>query len=275
MSKGAKIIIAVGLGLLAALFGMLYLNSQRRLIEGGAALVEVYIAADDVGANIELTPDMLTTKLVPQAYLQPQVITKAEVPDPAGVKGVTLVPVREGEQIIRTKLWEGTEPPLAEDVPAGLVGVSVGFNTTPQSVAANVKPRDRVDILAALQFIKPPKEKFLEIRPMFYDVEIIAVDQRTPQTISRKFTQEGQIADEQIKVETVTVVLPPAEAQQLILAQELGQIWLILRGQGEYPDYRYETWNQDRFLQSQFRIWDEESMQAEMAEEMARELGRR
>ena len=278
MSKGARILIAIFLGLLAALFGMLYLAGQKRRIEGGATNVAVYVAAQSIPANVELTPDMLTTREIPQIYLQPSVITRSEVADPTLVEGVTLVPIQAGEQIIRTKLWEGTTPPLSEDIPAGVVAISVSqeTNAPARNVHANLQPRDRVDILAAIQFIKPPKEKFLEVRPLFYDVEVIAVDTTTPQSIAREFSAEGLVeSDEDKKLETVTVLLPPADAQQLILAQELGSVWFILRGEAEYEDYRYETWDQDRFLQSQYRLWDEDTMEQQLAEQLGQLAARR
>src|SRR5689334_21159967 len=121
MSKGLRIFVAIAFGLLAALFGMLYLNSRSNQILGSAEVVRVYAAAQDIKPNVALDKDMLTVIQVPKKYLQPQCILVSEFPDKAKGKGVTLVPIKEGEQIVRTKLWEGSTPPLSTDLKAGMV----------------------------------------------------------------------------------------------------------------------------------------------------------
>ena len=276
MGKGVKIVVSIVLGLLAALFGMIYLQGQKDMIVGSAALVEVYVSAGNIPANVPLTPDMLATKEVPQAYVQPGVIKKSEMIDPSTIRGVTLVPIKEGEQILRTKLWDGSTPPLSNEVPANMVAVTIEFKADAPNVHANLQPRDRVDILAALHFQKPDGERFLEVRPLFYSVEVIAVDQDTPQSLVTQFSDEGVAFQKEARsIGTATVLLGPTDAQQLILAQQLGDIWFTLRGPEKYDDYRYETWNQDRFLESQFRLWDAAAIGAQTARELARSAARR
>ncbi len=107
MSKGAKIALSIVLGFLAALFGMLYLNEQKRELIGSTEMVRVWVASQDIPANATLVPDALALRDVPRLYLQPASITYSDIPDKAKVQGITMVPIREGEQIVRTKAVGG------------------------------------------------------------------------------------------------------------------------------------------------------------------------
>jgi len=60
MGKGGKIAIAVMLGILAAIFGMLYLNQAKQEALGNLEVVRVWVAKQAVAANVPLTPEALT-----------------------------------------------------------------------------------------------------------------------------------------------------------------------------------------------------------------------
>jgi Flp pilus assembly protein CpaB len=278
MSRGPKLAVAIVLGLLAALFGMVYLNTERSRLVGSAEQISVYVAADDIPANTSVDGSKLTTRRIPRSYLQPAAITEQEVSDKNRITGFAIVPIKEGEQILRTKLWEGKTPPLSADLASrqGLVAVSVKMKEAQHSVHGLLQPRDRVDVLAELDFIKPPKEKFKEIRPLFYNVEVLAVNRTTMSSVTQNLPIDKMESRALEKVDTVTLALPPVAAQQLILAQELpsASIWLILRTPASGA-YRYEAWNTDRLIQSQYRLWDAESFAIEEQRElMNRALGR-
>lgn len=274
MSRGPKLAIAIALGLLAALFGMVYLNTERNRMLGTTEIVEVYVAASDIPANTPIDGAKLATRRIPRTFAQPQSITTAEVADSSKITGVTIVPIEEGEQVVRTKLWTGKTPPLAADLRArsGMVAVSVQMDEDPQSLHGLVQPRDRVDVLALLEFVKPNEEKFKEVRPLFYNVEVLAVDRTTASSVTQNLpVDKNALVPKEESLKTVTLALSPVAAQQLILAQELpsSKIWLVLRSPSS-GDYRYETWNTDRLIQSEHRLWDKEESRAEMQKEMMR-----
>jgi Flp pilus assembly protein CpaB len=276
MSRGPKLAIAIALGLLAALFGMVYLNSERTRMLGSTETVEVYVAASDIPANTPIDAAKLTTRQIPRSYVQPQSFTTESAEK---ITGVTIVPIQQGEQILRTKLWTGKTPPLVDDLKrrAGMVAVTVEMPDAPQALHGLVQPRDRVDVLALLEFVKPNDEKFKEIRPLFYNVEVLAVDRTTASSISQNLpTGKNELVPQEEKVQTVTLALPPVAAQQLILAQELpsSRIWLILRSPAS-GDYRYETWNTDRLIQSEHRLWDAEEFRAETERDLMKGLAGR
>lgn len=267
MSRGARILIALALGGLAALFGMLYLSTERSALLGSAETVRVYIANEDVPANVNLEPDKITVRDVPQTFLQPQAITTQDVPDKGKLKGVTLTEIKQGEQLLRTKLFDGVPPTLSFELKArqGMVAVGVDMEGLPNTVHGMVKPGDRVDVLASFQFEKADGEMFTEIRPLFQNVELLSVNDRTASNVKIIGEEEaaGAGAEETI-ARTVGLALPPPAAQQIVLAQQLGKIWLILRAPGDTTQHQYEIWNNERLLQSPYKLWRARDPRAEM-----------
>jgi Flp pilus assembly protein CpaB len=143
----------------------------------------------------------------------------------------------------------------------------------PQALQGLVQARDHVDVLALLEFVKPDnKTKFKEVRPLFYNVEVLAVNRTTESTTTQNLpisVKEEHPED----VQTVTLAVPPAVAQQLILAQQLpsAKIWLVLRSPAS-GSYAYEVWNTDRLIQSDARLWDAEESTREMQQDMMKKL---
>lgn len=270
MSRTGRIVLAVGLGFLAALFGMLYLGSQRDQLLGSSEMVSVYIAADAIKPNTSIEPAMLAVRQIPRAFVQPGAITVAETPDKAKVKGVALVPIAENEQVVRTKLYEGAPPPLSSELTSrqNMVAVGIDVQALPNAIHGLIRPGDRVDVLASFKFEKSKDEDFTEIRPLYQNVEILAVNDRTAgniKVIGAEKTSADTTTDKVIK--TVTLALPPPAAQQIILTQQLGSIWLLLRAPGDNTQHQYEIWNNERLLRSPFRLW-----RATGREEMLRSL---
>jgi Flp pilus assembly protein CpaB len=274
MTRGPKIAVAIALGLLAALFGLVYLTAERTRLLGNTQIGEVYVAATDMKPNTVIDGRKLTTKKMPKTYIESSAITTEQVSDRNQIKGVTIVPIHEGEQILRTKLWQGKTPPLSEDLSSrpGMVAVSVSVKDAPQALQGLIEARDRVDVLALLEFVKPDnKTKFKEVRPLFYNVEVMAVNRTTASTVSENLPTVKEDRPEEIQ--TVTLALPPVAAQQIILAQQLpsSKIWLVLRSPVS-GSYTYEVWNTDRLIQSDSRLWDAEETSRAMQEEMVKKI---
>jgi Flp pilus assembly protein CpaB len=261
------------MGLLAALFGMLYLSKREDQIAGTSQVVSVYVAAKDIKPNMPLDPALITTASVPKRYLQPQSITITEMPDKTKIRGVVLVPIKEGEQILRTKIFEGAIPPLSSDLKGrpNTVAVSVDMHALPHSVHGLVRPGDHVDVLASFKFEKSKDEDFTEVRPLFQDLEVLAVNDKTGSNV--KVTKDDKQAPESQSdqvTKTVTLAAAPAVAQQLILAQQLGNVWLLLRAPGDRGEHQYEIWNNERLLKSPFKLWRASNPQEELVRQLAK-----
>jgi pilus assembly protein CpaB len=274
MSRGGRIAVAVALGLLAALFGMLYLSTQREQLLGTSDVVRVYVATKDIKPNTPLDESLLAKREVPKRFVQPQAITVNEVPDPSKVIGVALVPIKAGEQIVRTKLIEGAIPPLSAELRGRplTVAVAVEMKGFPNSVHGLLKPGDHVDVLASFTFEKSKDEQFTEIRPLFQNLEVLAVNEVTASTTKAASAQRvGTDAPSDHIVRTVTLAAAPAIAQQLVLAQQLGNVWLLLRAPDDVGPHQYEIWNNERLLQSPYKLWKAKDPQQEIMEQFARQ----
>jgi Flp pilus assembly protein CpaB len=275
MSRSGRIILSVGLGLLAALFGMLYLSSQRDELLGGTQMIRVYVAATNIRPNIPLERSMFVVREVPRSYVQPQAITVTEVPDPENIQGVALVPIQAGEQVLRSKLFDGVVPPLSAELQQrrGMVGVGVSIADLPNALHGMLRAGDRVDVLASFEFERARDDRFTEVRPLYQNVEVLAVNERSAGVdAAQPATGVGQT--ERVSaaelVRTVTLSLPPVAAQQIVLTQQLGSIWLLLRATGDTTEYQYETWNNERLLQSPHRLWRARGQEEMFAEMMRR-----
>ena len=116
-------------------------------------------------------------------------------------------------------------------------------------------------------------EHFTEVRPLFMNVMVVSVDQHTMNTHETVVNDPnspgagGGGAPGEVK--TVTLALPPPNAQQLVLAQQLGQIWLLLRAKGDNAPHTYEIWNNERLLGAANRLWRAQDNQAAMMRKIA------
>lgn len=277
MSKGARIAIAVVIGLVAALFGVLYLNGQREKLIGSSEIVRVYVATEEIPANTLLESDMIAIREMPRSFVQPQAFLTSEVPDKSKVKGVTVVPIKENEQILRTKLYEGAPPPLSADLKSrqGLVAVGIDMVDLPQSLHGLVKPGDRVDVLASFQFSKENNDDYTEIMPMLQNIEVMAVNERTLSNQKAWVpTKPGEEPRAETTAKTIVLAVNPEAAQQVILAQQLGNIWFVLRAAGDAAPKRYEVWNNDRFFQGPRRLLKASDQRLDMLNQMRKQAGR-
>lgn len=275
MSKRAKILISVILGLLAAFMGMIYISGKTAEIEGNNELIGVYVANADFQPNTPMDPEKIGVKMIPSIYLQPDSILTSEVPNARSITGIPIVPIKSGEQIVKTKLYLGAPPALSADLKKypGKVAVGVNVRQLPSVVGGNVAPGDMADVLASFKFEKSREEEFTEIRPLLYDVPIIAVNLKTSSNQNSGPPKAGEEQREDVR--NVTLALPPAAAQQVILAQQLGDIWLLLRAPGDHSEHRYEVWNNERLLQSPYRLWRAAGAANQQQQEMMSQFGKR
>src|SRR3982751_54274 len=101
MFQNKKAIQLVISAVMALLFVNFYLKQKEQSIEGAYGMVEVLAAARDIPPHTMLSPAYLTTKQVPQRFIQPGAFT-VKIPSQAlaRVQGkVTIAAMPEGTQI--------------------------------------------------------------------------------------------------------------------------------------------------------------------------------
>ena len=107
MNKKFQILISVFAGIAAAILIAGYVNSLETKYKKAAKKVPVVITKKYIDAGEMISPEDVEVKLIPQEYLQPRAIQKAQ--DLLTEKGFLLymaaVPIDKGEQVVGTKLF--------------------------------------------------------------------------------------------------------------------------------------------------------------------------
>ena len=241
-SKSSTMIAALA-GLLAVAMLWVYLNSRESQLLQLAELKDVIVARRDIPANTVLDETMIERVQLPSRYLQP---TAAEQL-PQAVGRVAVVPILRGSQVVLSQLDDPGLTALAYQVPRGRRAVTVAI-TDVTGVAGLVKPGNFVDVFGTFEFGRPVAveqgviryaDERTETRLMMQDVLVLATgrehrrDRPAPRATATAQTAEQreleQLREQRTTATTVTMLVEPKQAQELILAQEIGTLSLVLR----------------------------------------------
>lgn len=235
MDTRKKIIISALLGLFSILGIYSYIKHTENKLFELSSMVPVVTAADDIIQHTVIDETMIKISKLPKKYIQPGAILASEV---GGILGqVTSAPILKGEQILGTKLLQfGKEAGLAMKIPAGMRAVSLLADEV-TGVAGLIKPDDFVDILATFDFGNEAMSKQYTYT-LFQNISVLAIDTDLGEGYSALTKKREDVLDKLRNVGskksfTVTVAVTPAQAQDIILAQEMGVVYLALRGIGE------------------------------------------
>lgn len=236
-------LIAVLAGLLAVAMLWVYLNSRESQLLQLAELKDVIVARRDIPANTVLDETMIERIQLPSRYLQP---TAAEQLAQA-VGRVAVVPILLGSQVVLSQLDDPGLTALAYQVPRGRRAVTVSVTDT-TGVAGLVRPGNFVDVFGTFEYGRPIgveqgvvryADERTETRLMLQDVLVLAVgrehrrERPAPRATATQQTAEQreleQVRESRTAATTVTMLVEPKQAQELILSQELGMLSLVLR----------------------------------------------
>lgn len=220
--------VAVVLGLAAVFFANSYLNkSEQKAYAGGTTKVAVASAPMNYGTDV--TSDKVRFVDYPNVSLPPGAFTNAATLMPPGKKRVALMPIAVNEPILASKISaEGQGASIAALLPDGKRAASVRINDV-SGVAGFVQPNDSVDVLITRTISNGDRAAQLT-DVLLQNVRVIAID------------QQAKNADGSPKVaKTATLEVNPLDAQKLALAQQVGDLSLVLRKPGEQDNPVVET----------------------------------
>ncbi|MFU8891667.1 MAG: Flp pilus assembly protein CpaB [Anaerosomatales bacterium] len=243
-SKMVILVAAILLGLVAAFFAARYLDSARMRLEADAQPVEVLVAQQElqVGSSADqlLESDQIVVARMPRQY-----VSDGAVSSPASIEGQVLAfPVSKGEQITAARFKYATEVGLSYAVPKDYVAVSIPNNAV-KGVAGLIKPGDHVMVLATFEPGDGIEDAITKVILRKARVIAAGADVTTAESGSTSSPgTEGQAggggvlggggtggAREQADAPgTITLAIPPAEAERLVFAEEQGRVWLALIG---------------------------------------------
>jgi len=246
------IIVAIFLGLIAALSISVYINNIKRQAIEEQKTVEVWVANTDIakGTGIEEIQNnrMAELKAIPRRYVASQSISSTR-----NLEGQVLsVPVSAGEQLTANKFKYPSEAGLAFSIPNDHIAVSIPYDDV-KGVAGMVKPGDLITVFVTFD-PGPGGESLTKI--LLQKVKVIAVGVRVG--AEREQNSQVKVAGSAETPQnnsgssggkTVTLALSPADAERLVFSQEKGRVWLGLHPSTNAKDVSTEG----RTLQSVFK----------------------
>jgi pilus assembly protein CpaB len=241
MRNKGRLVAALAAGFAAMVLTWLYISTREASLLSQSEPQVVIFARTDIPGNSVIESGMFELKSVPSAFAQPRAMTK-----PEDVQGrVATVPIAAGSQILATMLGDESEGALAYEVPSGQRALSIAAADI-TGVGGLVRPGNRVDILGTFEFGRPIgisqngtinyADERTETRLMMQDVRVLAVDKQhrrrgaPPRPVPTAVDEEAVApAPLEPDIRNVTVLVSLRQAQELILAQEIGSLTLALR----------------------------------------------
>jgi pilus assembly protein CpaB len=240
-SRIVILVAAVVAGLIAAFFASSYLNSARLELEAESQPVDVLVAQQDlpVGATAEqlLQAEQIVLTTIPRQYVSDSAVSSS-----ASIEGQVLAfPVSKGEQVTAARFKYPAEVGLSYAVPKDYVAVSIPSNAV-KGVSGLVKPGDHVMVMATFESTAEFTDAITKVILRKARVIAVGADLSTPEsgTTTPESTEEedeggGLTGSARVRsgdqtAGTLTLALPPAEAEKLVFAEEKGSVWLALIG---------------------------------------------
>ena len=223
---GRQKLIALGaaliLGLLAVYFANIFLSrTEQQAAATPQGMTKVAVAAVPLDYGVEITPDKIRFADYPASSVPPGSFRTVGELLPMGKRRVALRPMLVNEPILTTKIsGEGQGASIAALLPDGKRAAAVRINDV-SGVAGFIQPNDSVDVLITRQVTGSQTDAQVT-DVLLQNVRVIATD------------QDAKGANGQPTLaKTATLEVDPLDAQKLALAQQVGQLSLVLRKPGE------------------------------------------
>jgi pilus assembly protein CpaB len=218
--------IAIVLGLVAVYLANTYLiGAQRNAKLQGTTPVAV--AAVPLEYGTELTREKVRLVNYPNASIPADSFHSLNEILPPGQKRVVLTAIQPNEAILAPKIsMPGQGASIAALLPAGMRAASVRINDV-SGVSGFIQPNDSVDVLIT-RSLADRGSQVTDV--LLQSVRVLAIGQDAKGA-------EGK----PISAKTVTLLVDQVGAQKLALAQQVGDISLVLRKPGEQDNPVVET----------------------------------
>jgi pilus assembly protein CpaB len=247
MRSKAALLLSLVLGVVAVVLLMSWARARETDLLQQSNMTNVLVATRDIPPNTILDEQLVQRIQVPQKYLQPKAIA-----DIGQIKGrVAATPIPIGAQVLDTYLENEGRMALAYDVPRSRRAITIAV-TAVSGVGGNIRPGNFVDIFGTFEFGRPTgyqggqivyADEKTETRLMMQNVQVGAVEREirkggpsarhyvSPEDAAEQEKSMGEElrAARERPVSNVTLLTSPTQAQQIILAQQLGELELVLR----------------------------------------------
>ncbi len=183
MLKGkAPLIIALGLGLMAALLAYKTMQRAEDKVKEGWTLMPVVVSNRDIVEGTVLDYDMVAKHQMPEQFMTPSIVSPKQFEKVIGQK--LMVPLQRGDLILWSHFRsEGTFERLSNIVRKAGRAISIGISGA-EAVAGWVRPNDHIDILGTFE---DPKTESLVTVTLMQNVIVLATGSITGSSITPQF----------------------------------------------------------------------------------------
>ena len=224
-----KLLVAIGLALIAMLALWLYSRSLQEEVAGGQKLT-ILVAAEDIPAGARLAKSNLAIREVPEAYVHQSSIRKSEANQIIGR------PVAEKISQGQPLLWSDFEMAksaatrrLSAAVQKGQRALTIPVDMS-GSIAGMLRPGDHIDILGT--FARAQQE-FATVT-LLQNVLVLATGE---QRGSGEGESEGPTTGNVRSFNNITLSVDPEEAELVVFAMQRGPINVALRSQEDVATF--------------------------------------
>lgn len=218
-------LIALGVAVMLGLFAVFLANAfltktEQQAVVAPQGMIKVAVAAVPLDYGVEITADKIRFADYPAASIPPGSFRNISQLLPGGKRRVALRQMLVNEPILTNKIsGEGQGASIASLLPDGKRAAAVRINDV-SGVAGFIQPNDSVDVLITRQVAGADDVQLTDV--LLQNVRVIATD------------QDAKGADgKPVLAKTATLEVDPIDAQKLALAQQIGQLSLVLRKPGE------------------------------------------
>lgn len=236
MSGRAKLLLSLVLGLLAVFLVYVYVRGLERQLYEEVDMQNVVVTRAAIAAGTAIDQGAIQRIAVPRKYRQPQTFPTIE--EVAG--RVAVVPIAAGTQVSGGMLADAGAEALSFEVPRGRRAVAITV-TDDTGVGGLIRPGNFVDIIGTFEFGRPVgiqngrvtyADEKTEVRTMLQNVFVVAVNKELRrERVQSETAASGGTAppSRERTLRTVTLLVEPKVVQELILAQNVGDLTLSLR----------------------------------------------
>ena len=212
--------IAVGCGLVASIGVSQYMDKQRSA--NAVEMAKIFVAVTNINIGEKLDANNVRLEEWPRDRVPEGAVLALEELEDRYPRNRLYA----GEPILAAKLMTSRDRgSTALTIPEGYRVASVKVSVE-SSVSGLVQPGDRVDLVVFLRRSGEVPET--GTRTILRDVNVFGVDGET----ERKVDEDGQVRN----IRTVSLLVRPEQAERVLLASQLGQLYLSLRRPDDTSD---------------------------------------
>lgn len=201
---------------------------ERLSDEAARKRMQVVVPVRDLMIGETLDLAVLVLRSVPREYVNQDVITQDTVERFVGKKLTR--PVTKGTPLLQSFIAAYEFKPFSTTIEPGTRAITLPIDEI-NSVSGMLIAGDKIDILVMTQAPTPePGKTEMQLVPLMQDVTV----QATGTTTQRELVAQTEYGSQKPNMRsgsynTVTISVPPRDAQRVVLAQQLGRIVALLR----------------------------------------------